>query len=337
MERKRRGRNEILCPALIFLMLVLLAFCPPVLGQGADQNGQSIIRVPDIPRQNNTIYASVHLIDLYNFEYQTGHYTYDMYVAFFWTDPDISTADWYLMNGYPSYPGAKLLVDQDKNGSVKWELYRVRADFTAPIEPTDYPFDHVTVPISIELLSSKSNTSIVWLSQSTGIGNSFTNVGWTRPVYELRTSMSHYPLGIDSPRADMIIVMDRYPSGAFVKTIFPPLIFCFVAAICFLFRMYEPSAFSLRVGITTSMLVSAVLFLFAEQSSIPPVSQLTLFHAVMISVICFLALGLVVTIFGYVEWMHSGIREKVDRINRAGFIITLIFSLLVFVLLYLAR
>ncbi len=225
MERKPRNRYACL-PAALLLVLFLAAFLPPALGQSQDD--QFMLRLPDIPEKNNTVFVGVHLIDLYNFEYQTGHYTYDMYVYFFWTDPSITTANWYLMNGYPTYPGSKLLVRESKNGSVRWELYRVRADFTSPIEPTDYPFDRITLPISIELLTGTPETSLVWLDNETGIGSGFTNVGWTRPDFNLRTSVSHYPLGIDSPRADMVIVMDRYPFRGVCENDLPPadLLFC---------------------------------------------------------------------------------------------------------------
>lgn len=331
----RENRCPVHLNTALLLLLIPAVLFPPAIGQGMDN--AFLLRVPSMAEENNTVYIGLNLIDLYNFEYQSGHYTYDMYVYFFWTDPSIATANWYFMNGYPTYPGAKLLVQESKNGSVKWELYRVRADFTSPIEPTNYPFDQITLPISIELLTGRPGTSLVWLDGETGIGPGFTNVGWTRPIYNLKTSVSHYPLGIDSPRADMVIFMSRFPFGAFMKTIFPPLIFCFVAAVCFLFRMQETSAFSLRTGIMTSMLVSAVLFIFAEQSSIPTVSGPTLFHAYMIVVITFLALGLIVTVIGYSEWMRTKNAVYTDRLNRAGFAVSLIIPLLLFAFLVLLR
>ncbi len=87
----------------------------------------------------------------------------------------------------------------------------------------------------------------------------------------------------------------------------------------------------------TSMLVSAVLFVFAEQSSIPTVSGPTLFHVFMIAVITFLALGLIVTVIGYAEWMRTRDTVYVDRLNRAGFAISLVIPLVLFALLILFR
>lgn len=319
---------------LLAVLVAVLAFLPSCT-LAASQTSPAV--PPGIETENNTVHVGIHLIDLYNFEYQTGRYTYDMYVFFFWTDPDIATADWYLRNGYPTYPGAKLLVQEGRNGTVRWELYRVRTSLAAPIEPTNYPFDRVTLPISLELLTHGYNTTLVWLDRETGIDPGFTNVGWSRPVYRLETSVSHFPLGMDSPRADMVIVMDRNPLGGILKTILPPLVFCFVAAVCFLFRMHDASAFTLRVGITTSMLVSAVLFNFAEQSNIPPVSQLTFFTVFMASTICFLAFGLIVTVLGYAEWMRTSDRQHVEQLNRAGFLVCLIVPLFFFALLYLLK
>ncbi len=212
-----------------------------------------------------------------------------------------------------------------------------RADLNAPIEPTNYPFDQIHTPVSIELLTHNYDTTLVWMDRETGIDAGFTNVGWSRPEYNLTSSISHYPPGIDSPRVDMTVVMTRIPFGAFMKTIFPPLVFCFVTAICFLFRMHDGSAFTLRTGIMTSMLVSSVLFIFAEQGDIPPVSQLTLFHIFMAATISFIALGLIVTVIGYVEWMRTGIKEHVDRLNRVGFVVSIAIPLLLFWLLYTGR
>jgi hypothetical protein len=162
-------------------------------------------------------------------------------------------------------------------------------------------------------------------------------MGWGKPTFELSTAMSHYPIGIDSPRADMLIVQDRNIYGAVIETILPPMIFCTVAAVSFLFRMHDKSAFSLRMGIVTSLLITAVLFNLAEQGNIPPVTELTFFNLFMDAVISFLALNLVISAFGYVAWMRSQDKQKVDRINRTGFAIAVLLPIVVFVLLFFLK
>jgi len=331
---RKRAIPIIFLSLLILLSLNLVSGNSQAIGQVSAGNTPLVNQVIDIGSENNTMYIGLYLIQCYGFEYKTGSYTYDFYVRFLWTDPNIKTADWYLMNGYPAYPGAKLLIDENKTGKVKWELYRVRANLNTPIEPTDYPFDRINLPISIELLTHNYNISLVWFKPATGIDPDFTIVGWSSPVYELTTSISNYPLRVE-PRADMDILLERNFYGAFLKSVFPLLIFCFVSGVGFLFKMKEDSAFALRIGIGTSMLISAVLFNISEQNDIPPVTRLTFYNAIIAAVVAFLALFLIVTILGYVEWKRSNDEKKVERINRIGFIVTLAVPIVILTLLLL--
>jgi hypothetical protein len=56
---------------------------------------------------------------------------------------------------------------------------------------------------------------------------------------------------------------------------------CVIALVCFLFPLHEGTAFSLRVGINTSMLITAVLFNLAVQNNLPPLTKVT-FYDVLI-------------------------------------------------------
>lgn len=280
------------------------------------------------------MYISLWLINIYSFSYQTGSYTFDFYVFFFWTDPNIATANWYLMNGYQTYPGAKLLVSSSYNTTVKYEFYRVRANLNTPYQGKDYPFDKIKLDIAIELLTNGYNTTLTWLPSDTGISSQFQNVGWTQPTFQLTSSTSYYPVVVQSPRVDMYILEQRDTYGAVVETIVPPLIFCIVSAVSFLFQMHENSAFSLRVGITTSMLITAVLFNIAQQSNLPPLTTLTFYDVFIDSVISFLATSLIVNILGYVEFMRHQDKERVNRLNRNGFIASVAIPVILFVVLF---
>ncbi len=299
---------------------------PPVTNQPAN-----------VQYQNHAVYIGLWLINIYSFDYRSGSYTFDFYVYFAWVDPNISTADWYLMNGYPAYPGAKLLVSSNYTSPLKYELYRVRADLNTPLEAKNYPFDKIKLAISIELLSLNYSTSLVWLPSDTGIGTDFQNVGWTKPTFELATSTTSYPENIQLPRADMFIDEARNTYGATVETIVPPLIFCVVSAISFLFQMHENSAFSLRVGITTSMLITAVLFNIAQQNNLPPLTSLTFYDVFIDSVISFLAISLIVNILGYVEWMRNGDKKRVNELNKWGFVASVGIPVILFVALFLLK
>lgn len=290
--------------------------------------------VPNIQYENRTVYVSLWLINVYSFDYKTGSYTFDFYAAFFWTDPNIPTANWYLMNGYPTYSGAKLLVASDYTGQVKYEFYRVRADLNTPLQPKDYPFDKIKLDIGIELLTNGYITSLVWAPSTTGIDPGFVNVGWSQPTFQLTSTTNNYPLNIQSPRVDMYIIEQRNTYGAVIETIVPPLIFCIVSAVSFLFQMHESSAFSLRVGITTSMLITAVLFNIAQQNNLPPLTTLTFYDAFIDAVISFLAISLIVNILGYVQWMRTQNKQKVNKLNKYGFIVSVAIPIVLFLILF---
>jgi hypothetical protein len=327
-------RRMLLSVTVIFLFILSGIFLS-TLGAASTSalSSQPVLpQAPNIEPANRTVYMSLWLIDIYSFDYRTGNYIFDFYVFFHWTDPNI-TIDWYLRNGYPTYPGAKLLVDSSYNNTVKWEHYRVRASLNYPIEGRNYPFDTIRLVISAELLTHDYDTTLVWLQSATGIDAQYKNVGWSDPSFETATSISHYPIGIDSPRADMYIVQNRNPFGAIIKTILPPIIFCIVSLASFLFQMHESSAFSLRVGINTSMLISAVLFNIAEQSNIPPITQLSLYNIFSASVTSFLALSLVITVIGYVEWMRHQDKTHVSKVNKLGVILSVALPVALFLIL----
>ena len=288
--------------------------------------------------EEDTMYVGIYLIDIYDFEYKTGSYTYDFYIYFSWINPDITQADWLLMNGYPVDPSYRTLVRENTTGVLKTQVYRVRAFLDSNPDPTNYPFDTMQTPISVELLPSRSNSmSFSWFSNETGINPDFTNQGWEAPYFELQTSITDYPFGNSAPRADMIIQQDRNLYGALTKTILPPLIFCLVAGACFLFKMYDESAFGLRVGIATSMLITAILFNISEQNDLPPVSSITIYGALTLAVTTFLAIVTVVTVLGYVDWMRRQDKNHVERINKIGFIVSLAVPVLIFVALFLIK
>ena len=302
-----------------------------VAAQASEQAPQP---VPNLQYENRTVYISLWLINIYSFDYKTGSYTFDFYVAFFWTDTNISTANWYLMNGYQTYAGAKLLVASDYTDQIKYEFYRVRANLNTPLQPKNYPFDKIKLDIGIELLTNNYVSSLVWVPSSTGIDSGFENVGWSQPTFQLTSAPTNYPLNIQLPRADMYIIEQRNTYGAVIETIVPPLIFCIVSAVSFLFQMHKSSAFSLRVGITTSMLITAVLFNIAQQNNIPPLTALTFYDVFIDSVIAFLAVSLIVNILGYVQWMRTQDKEKVNKLNKYGFIISVAIPIILFLILF---
>jgi len=95
----------------------------------------------------------------------------------------------------------------------------------------------------------------------------------------------------------MDIVIKREMIVAFPEVILPPLILCLVSAFSFLLRMDDSGAFG-RVGLNTSMLITAVLFNLSMQKQIPPTSTINFYTIFITGMFLFLALNLIVTILG---------------------------------------
>ncbi len=59
---------------------------------------------PELVPTDHVVYVSVCIIDLYGYDYKEGDYIFDFWAIFSWSDDNITTVDWYLMNGYPVTP-----------------------------------------------------------------------------------------------------------------------------------------------------------------------------------------------------------------------------------------
>jgi len=328
--RLRDWRRSII--GLFLLATILGLSVAPLIGYGS-QASAAQPPVPDSEGRiagDHIVNVGLWLINVYAFDYRTGSYTFDFYIYFFWTDKNITTIDWYLMNGLPSGSDTKAIVDSGIRGDFNYQLWRVRADLNAPIEPRDYPFDKVTLPIDIELLKHGYDTSLNWMTQESGVDPGFKIVGWQVESVDYTTYIHQYPLNTSSPGANMILTLQRSAFEAFMQNILPPLLLCIVSAFCFLLRLDDDSTFALRVGINTAMLITAVLFNISVTAYIPPISGLNLYETFITAVLTFLSLALIVTVLGYVEWKYTGREERLTKINRWGAAISVLLPLLLF-------
>ena len=322
----------------ILLSLFLMAIMPSLSNNSyafAPQNGtpDSLGRVPG----DHILNIGIWIINVYSFEYRTGSYTFDFYAYFFWTDKNITDIDWYVMNGLPSSPATKVMVSNGTSDGYYFEIWRVREDLSVPLEPKGYPFDEVDLPISIEVLPHGYSTEFNWMPQESGVDPGFKIVGWNVKRVDYTIFDHHYPLNSTLPQAVMTLAIAKSPFVAFMQTIFPPLIFCVVSAFSYLFRMDEEGNFGLRIGLNTSMLITAVLFNISVTSNIPPISEFNLYSAFITAVMSFLSMTLRVTIIGYVEWKHQKRAEQIMRINIWGAVVSLALPLLIFLVFFIVN
>jgi hypothetical protein len=336
MSGHRRGFLAIIMPIVLGLLLITLI----PFGGAHERVSAAQPTAPDSFGRvsgDHLINVALWVINVYQFDYRAGSYTFDFYLFFFWTDSNITTVDWYIMNGLPSSPTSKAMVTSGLNDSYFFEIWRVRADLSVPLEPVNYPFDQIKLPISMEVIPHGYNTTLNWMTPSSGVDPGFKIVGWTIRAVDYFVAPHQYPLDIVEPQAVMTIVMEKSTFVAFMQTILPPLIFCIVSGFSYLFRMDNDGDFSLRIGINTSMLITAVLFNISTTSNIPPISQFNLYTTFITAVMTFLSVTLIVTVYGYFEWRHIKRHERIKKINQWGAVLAVGLPMLIFLAYLLAN
>jgi hypothetical protein len=156
---KHSGLVWILSAFSIFLFAGLLV--NPSLAEAHDEpiSKMAILPMqaqsPSVQYETGTVYIGVWLIDVYNFQYQTGDYTFDFYLYFFWvtSNSNFTQIDWQLVNGYPVTPTSVVLIDRNSTGQVYHEIYRVTARCNTPPDASDYPFDTIKLELIFDLLT----------------------------------------------------------------------------------------------------------------------------------------------------------------------------------------
>jgi hypothetical protein len=303
--------------------------------QTVESSLQAIAANPEL--NSTSVAVGCWLINTFGYEYTKGDFTADMYIYFFWTNPDVLTIDWHFGNGYPITPASITLVQSNTTGNLKYEVYRATAHLSSSPDASNFPFDKINLTISVEVLTHGKNLTLFWLNDQTGIDPQFSNPGWKTDSLELSTSTHNYPLGVQVPKADMIVTQERQRASTSVSPFIPPLIFSLVCAVSFLFGLKEPGSVALRIGLNTSMLVTTLLFSFAASSNIPPASSMVLFTMFILCVLIFMVSNLVVTIIGVVGWAKYKNEKRTKLANQLGFLISIIVPIIIFLILLIAR
>jgi hypothetical protein len=322
---------KIIC-IIISLLAVILIQAPIT-----DSQTPSQPQFSDVTFENGKVYVGVWLNNIYSYQYTAGSYTLDMYLYFFWVDPNISQIDWYLTNGYPVNPATTVLVTSNMTGDLKYEIYRITAACSTTPDAKDFPFDSIKLEVSIELITHGYDAEFIWLDNETGLDPGFVNAGWVTDNLELTTTTHNYPLNAQLPRAQLIVTQHRQMLISSIQSLIAPTIFAIVSAFSFLFSLKDASAVGLRIGLNTSMLVTTLLFNFSLSGSIPPSSTITIFGLFMLSVIIFMVMNLIVTITGFVQWFHYKNERRTKITNRWGFVLSLIIPLVFFLVIVLLR
>jgi hypothetical protein len=337
---KRNCRKPLVAALLgVLIFLVILQVVGPVFGSQANDYQTATAASPafstvDVVQSDSTVNVGVWMINIFGNQYLTGNYIADMYIYFTWTNPNIQTIDWHFANGYPVTPTAVTLLGNATNGAVKTEVYRATANLNSPPDASDFPFDKINVTIAINMVPHGNNLTLNWLNNQTGIDSKFDTPGWKIVSYSLGTSINDYPLGVQVPRAEMVVTQERQRTAQSFSPFIAPIFFAMVCAVSFLFSLKEMAAVGLRIGLNTSMLVTTLLFSFGISSSIPPASSVVLYSIFLLAVLLFMVSNLIVTVIGVVGWIRYKDEKRTIIANKLGFVISIIVPIVAFAIIY---
>jgi len=248
---------------------------------------------------------------------------------FQWENSTITPTNFEFMNGRAT--SKEKIYDVRTNGSSEiW--YRVQASLFITPEFNDYPFDAQNLKIIIEDSAYNSSTiTYVPMDDVLGIDQQFRIAGWKTQSSSLNTSIHSYPWGEDYSQLTCTIKLERDAGLTAAKLLLPPIIFCIVSGLSFFFKADKITH---RLGLGTSMLISAVMFHLSQTSSLPPLPSLILIDKIMIAVYAFLASSLFATTLIYIDDEYWKEVDYTKTVNRLGGLITFLLPFLVFGLLY---
>lgn len=297
----------------------------------------SQLPIPDEEFENNKVYIGLWVINAFDFDYRTQYYTLDMYVYFFWIDPNIATVNWYFVNGYPVDPLLVELVRSNTTAEVKYEIYRVPARlFTPPEKASDYPFDQIQLIITVEMLTYGYDLRLVWLENQTGLAPDFKNPGWKTVAVDLFDSDTSYPLDVKVPRAYMIVTQERSIPFAFsIVAISPPLLFGILGGVTFLFIPKTVGLIGTRIGLIASIIIADLLYNLSAFSFVPPLENIAVYGTLLFAVLIFLVLNLIITFVGLAVMLRYNTDKYARRINGWGLLISISIPVALFILAFL--
>lgn len=292
--------------------------------------------VKTVPSLNTTdVLVGIYVNGISNFDFGKGAYSFDFYLWFIWTDPNISSMNFEIMNGHPAYANAFQKIIDNTSGDIKEQWFRLRADLFIPPDLNEYPFESGGLKVELEdAVLNETELHYVWASDYSGYdGSSVVIPGWRIMDVDYSVGEHAYTFGETYSQATFAIQVERDSLPAAIQIILPPIIFCMVSSLSFFFRETKESNIGLRLGLNSSMIISAVLFYYGQQSTLPPMSSFSIFDELIISVYVFLGLTIAVTVLGVVETDFFRHPRRVNFINRYGAVTALVSAVMVFVLL----
>jgi len=275
--------------------------------------------------------TGIYVISLGNYEFNKGTYTMDFYLWFRWNaSSNLTPAKFEFMNGRAN---SKELIsdetDPETNNREMW--YRVQASLYSEPQFKDFPFDTQIIRIDFE---DSANTfqklRYIPAVDESGLDDNVKASGWLIKEWSFVSANKEYKWNETYSRGSFEIFIKREKTSTAIKTLLPPILFCIVSGLSFFFRSDKVAQ---RLGMGTSMLISAVMFHISQTASLPPLGSLILIDKIMISTYVFLASSLVVTTLIHidVEWWNNV--DYTKETNKYGAVATVLLPFITYLAL----
>ena len=240
--------------------------------------------------------VGLYVISFGNYDANKGTYVMDMYMWFRWNlssaPAGFTIEKFEFMNGRPASK-EKITDDTNAETGTREVWYRVQANLYSDPQFRDYPFDKQRLLVQFEDANlSASKLVYAPLPGESGLDPQVRVAGWHLDRTAFSTSEKEYKWGERYSRVTFELDISREPTSTGIKTLLPPVVFCIVSGLSFFF---PAGKLAQRIGLGTSMLISAVMFHISQTSSLPPLGSLILMDKIMISTYAFLGASLIVT------------------------------------------
>lgn len=244
-----------------------------------------------------TVYVDLHVISFGNYDVNKGTYTVDFYLHLWYDAQHAGTVDVSRFEFGNGRAASKELQSDDTNPAtgVRDLWYRIQANLYTPPHFENYPYDTQHVTIEIENVANTTSELAFQVFAAPRASPDVVVPGWRINNVNAQIDDHHYDFSQGAEtysRYTYSLELSRDPTPQTLRSFLPPLAFMIVSGLSF---FLHPSKITQRLGLGTSMLISAVGFHISQTVSLPALGRLTFFDQVMLSAYAFLAASLVVT------------------------------------------
>lgn len=300
-----------------FLALAVLAGIPVVSGQQADLDPTEVS-------------VGILVLTLGNYDVNKGTYLVDFYLFFEWDTTEapanFTPEKFEFMNGRASAKD-RIYDATDAATGMRELWFRVQANLYSEPHFEKFPFDRQSIEILFEDPALTSQQLVyVPVGEQSGLDEGFVAAGWRIGEPSFSVVEKTYKFDETYSRGRFTISLSREPFSTAIKTMLPPMAFMLVSGISF---FLHPSRWANRLGLGTSMIISAVMFHISQTLPLPPIARLMFFDKVMLAVYAFLVCSLLVTALIAIDEDYWKDKDYTKQINGYGAIVSVFTPILV--------